>query len=356
MRIKINHFNLGLFNETCFVCGQALEEYFLKVAETLRNEYSVKATVYVYDRDEMTDKVKRSLKYCYSVLFMLTPGVTEAAAKDENNLFRKVFAFTNKKNPYAVSLVAVNGCMVDYGVEYPDDMKSFRWLHRKTFNIYQSTPSAIADEFYKEFRLHYNRRERKKLELLSNSGIKSQLAMYVKLSDLARFALIFIVLGGLIGIIDIYYDLGFIKSLASVISSIVSMVSLALIPVVWFNMRDKSLDVSTVFNDFKNRTRSRLSIIFGLWFISFSAVAFAGIMQGVKEQYEPWCELVVLGIHFLIMSGILAYTLVMKHVCNTSLDYIQLATRRMKARLIALPVAAAIFGAIYVYMKIFTIV
>ena len=355
MRIKINHFNLGLFNETCFVCGQALEGYFLKVAETLRNEYSVKATVYVYDRDEMTDKVKRSLKYCYSVLFMLTPGVTEAAAKDENNLFRKVFAFTNKKNPYAVSLVAVNGCMVDYGVEYPDDMKSFRWLHRKTFNIYQSTPSAIADEFYKEFRLHYNRRERKKLELLSNKGVSTQTEMYEKLSGILKLAVTVILLSSLADLINIFYGLGFVKSILNVVASVVTPVSLAVLPIVWFNLRDRSLDVSTVFSDFKHRTRTRLSILLGFGSISLSAVVYAGFLSEIKEQYEAFSTLVTSGIYFIILGGMLAYNLVMKHVCNTSFDYLELAARRMKTRLIALPIAAAIFGAIYVYMKIFTI-
>ncbi len=355
MRIKINHFNLGLFYETCFVCGADLEDYFLKVADILQEVYSVKACVYVYDRDEMTDEVKRRLRYCYSVLFMLTPGVTEAAAKDENNLFRKVFSYTNKKNPYAVSLVAVNGCMVDYGVEYPDDMKSFRWLHRKTFNIYQSTSQAIADEFYKEFRLHYNRRERKKLELLSQNGVTSQTAMYEKLSGIAKIAVGAIVLGGIAGIVDMFYNLGFIERLLSIVTCIVSVVLLGLVPIVWLNMRDRALDVSTVFSDFKHRTRARLSVIGGGMAVGLSAGLLAGVMESIREQFEARSELVVLGAYFLIMSGILAYTLTLRHICETSLDYLELSARRMKTRLIALPVAIAVAAAVFVYIKIFTV-
>ncbi len=345
MRIKIHHLSLGLFPETVIVCREKEEKYFRQVAELLENSHSVKTEVFVYDRDEMTPKIKRRLALCYTVIFMLTEGETEAAFADPEHPLRRAYSFVEKYNPYSLSLAAVDGCTVSYSEEYPTDMKSFAWLHRKNLFVSRQFPEQIARILHTELREHYHRREKKKLAKLNEGGIEG----FRDIAEFLRGKFLKYFITTLIGALLFFLctlgaerELGFLSSSAfSALSLIGSMILLVgsfgfsiYSLMVGIYRRDRVLDVSTVFADFKKATVIRLCILFGIAIASGSGWVLFLLTQHAFET--AFSGLVLFGCIALLQFLIFLHNIfVLRAPTN---NYLTFAKRRFFLNLGSIPV------------------
>ena len=269
MRIKTNHFNVGHHQEVTLVCAAKEEAFFSKVAQSLTEHYAVKTGLFLYDRDRLDAAEKHILAGSYYVLFMLTPGVTEDSVKNPNHRFRQVFGYVNKVNPYSVSLVAVDGCQVDYSLEFPPDMSSFNWLHRKSFTMTGASAASIARQFYQEFRLSFSRREKTCLEKLARDGCDEWASLFSsqkRTSTVLLLASIFFALT--LYAIDQKLVTNSFLSLGLAFLMIlfcgVMMIAFAVLVAKAIFLRDQLYDVSTVFADFRRITVKRLTILLGI--------------------------------------------------------------------------------------------
>lgn len=345
MRIKVNHLSLGLFPETVIVCREKEEKYFRQVAGLLENTHSVKTEVFVYDRDEMTKKIKRHLALCYTVIFMLTEGETEAAFADPEHPLRKTYAFVEKYNPYSLSLAAVDGCTVNYSEEYPSDMKSFAWLHRKNLFVSRQFPEQIARILHTELREHYHRREKKKLARLNEGGIEG----FRDIAEFLRGKFLKYFIATLIGALLFFLcslgaerQLGFLSSTAFSVISLLGSMGL-LIGSLGFSiyslmrgvyLRDRVLDVSTVFADFKKATVIRLCILLGLAIAGYSGWILYLLTQHAFET--AFSGLVLFGCIALLQLLIFLHNvLILKAPTN---NYLIFAKRRFFLNLGSVPV------------------
>ncbi len=333
MRIKINHLNIGMFYEAYLVCTSEHEDYFRAVAKELEAKHAARTGVFVYDKEELTPQIRRRLRTCSNILFMLTNKEPDDAARDESHPFRKVFAYADSKNPHSISLVAINGCVVDYKLRFPKDMQSFDWLHRKSYDICNSTPENTADEFFKELRYKHNDSVKQKLVKLNAMGLTLTRKIYLTLALMSILSILFFlnifssIDTSLPGVSDIIAPL--ILGLIALLM-IAALICSGMIPVIWLSHLDRLYDTSVVFTDFRYLLRKRLTIICSLAAgAAFSEFYTNGI---TTSDMNAWL------IPFILIFAYSSAMLVLIHSCP---NYITFAVRRNKARLYALPLIIA---------------
>ncbi len=353
MTTKVNHINLGLFHEAYIVCNTETEEYFRSVAKELEKEYLVRTGIYVYDKEELTDRVKFDLRFSSNVLFMLTEGETEKAAKDENSPMRQVYSFVQNNNQGSISLVAVDGCQVDYSVEYPEDMKSFMWLHRKNYFISRETAEETAESFCKELRRNHSKTQKRKLNRLRGDGQHIKDDQYKVLSVFsAIFALVFLLIY-LLSRQGLWGPDADISTFLLILEMIVEIIGYSAIPFVliaFLFFRDVTYDVSKVFSEFRRLGRKRLAFIFGvaLWFISGSFTSYLELHT--RPQFDSAINYPKFAF-FLILFTIFAYNVTMWIISIKTELYVDFAYRRFIVRAIFLPIFIAVIIYLFFYFR-----
>lgn len=296
MRIKTDHLNLGIFHEAYFVCSSENERYFSAVRDVLQREYAVKTGIFVYDKDVFDGGAMRKMRNSYNVLFMLNEGVSEAAAANESHPFRKVYGYVQAKNSHSISLVSVNGCQVSYDIEYPPEMESYMWLHRKNFFIDTVPPEKTAELFYEEFRRNHSKRERNRLRKLSKTGREKYVSMYeslygglwrvliVELVAALAYYLHTLIVSETSEAPDELLPLAMMLLVVSIGLCITTFIWVSILIARTFYVRDRILDVSSVFADFKRTTAKRLA------FFSVPAMTAAlgwggfGLLRLIEEK------------------------------------------------------------------------
>lgn len=346
---KVNHINLGLVYEAYFVCNTQTEAYFKNVANELEKEYAIKTGIYVYDKEPFTKNIKTHLKYSRNVLFILTSGVTESAAKDETLPFRQVYSYVHNNNQNSISLVAVNGCTVDYSINYPEDMKSFNWLHRKNFFINSQSEQQTAKIFCDELRRNHSYTEVKKLERIATEGDTIADDMYSALCKISGFSAIYYLL---MFILEIFTSSDFNKFISLIVVLSYVVTSFVLIPLYIIKSacyRDVLCDVSNVFSNFRYYTRKRLAIIIG-FIIGILSYCFMSYLEiSVKSQYAGGLKHIFF-LNLLIFSVLFVYNTILYVSFGKIALYVRFASFRHKIRLIFIPVfiALAVFVVIYI--------
>lgn len=266
MRLKVTHLTVGIYHEVCFVCSSAEEEYFRKVMQALEAEHALKSCLFVYDRDPLEGAIKRRLQHCYFVLFAITPSIVDRAVKEENDPFRQVYGYVDRVNQSAISLMSVGGTGYNNAAEYPKEMSSMYWLHRKQIRTGYFSPNLIAAELYAELRRHHQRRDKLYLEKQAKKGVELYRDMYNTMRKWAGILLIALLAGtgwllytllAPAGEQTWYWHLlNFVFPLAGTVGFLFP------ITLVFGSIRkrDTLLDVSTVFKDFKRLTVNRLCL------------------------------------------------------------------------------------------------
>lgn len=289
MRLKVTHLTVGIYHEVCFVCSSAEEAYFRKVMQALETEHALKSCLYVYDRDPLEGAIKRRLQHCYFVLFAITPSIIDRAVKDENDPFRRVYGYVDSVNQSAISLMSVGGTGYNNAAEYPKEMNSMYWLHRKQIRTGYFSPNLIAAELYAELRRHHQRRDKLYLEKQASNGVALYRNMYDTMRTWAGILtlLLFAGTGWLLytllasaGAQPWYWSvLNFVFSLAGTVGFVFP------IALVFGSIRkrDTLLDVSTVFKDFKRLTVNRLCL-YGTVVALVALFALLSEMSSAKQQ------------------------------------------------------------------------
>lgn len=277
MRLKVTHMTVGMYHEVCFVCSADEEEYFKKVMQALEEEHALKSCLYVYDRDPLEGAIKRRLAHCYFVLFAITPYIINRAVTDENDAFRRVYGYVNSVNQSSISLMAVGSTGFDNSTVYPKEMQSMYWLHRKQIRTGYFSPNLIAAELYAELRRHHQRRDKLYLEKQAQSGVSLYRSLYGTMKSRAMWLfllllvgtgwVVFTLLGPAAETWPWYIE---ILNFFGVLAGIVSIPLSGTLFFAQLNERDKRLDVSSVFKDFKRLTVRRLC--FGVGVISAAAL------------------------------------------------------------------------------------
>ena len=273
MRFKVSSLNLGLVNETCIICPEKAEKYFISIAKILEDTYSVKTFVYVYDRDPFTKKVASIIKQSFSNIFTLTGGVVEASIADPNHPFRQIYAFTQKFNINSISLSSIDNVPISYDLDFPEEMNSFLWLHRKDFPCNSAEPEELAESIFKEIRLHHSRREKRRLEKLRTVDEYDILEDYEKLlkfSALILFSPLILYISTLLisihaqnakdwvdMLIWVAHAVGYIAMVASYVVMFAGPPIIVAVRVCRFQL---SISVSTTFAHFRERTTKRITI------------------------------------------------------------------------------------------------
>lgn len=336
MRRKINHISLGWFYESYFVCNTETEAFVREVIDSLAYNANFKAGVFVYDKEPLTPTIQKRLKHCYSVIFMLTPGVVEASAKDQSLPFYKVYSLVEKHNPNASSLVAVDGCDVDYTIEYPPGMKSFYFLHRKNFYISHGA-DAVAAELCKELRKNYPKKQQRLLSSLScgscylhEEAIKPFLIS--TLCALASMISCFVFLNtsdtsNIPGLVVFLMLLALVLGgIGGVVIATIGLSKLIFDQIMLF-------DMSQIFSDFKRRTVIRALVIFTI--IANTALFSKAAPLINANDYNLT---ILLPISFAINLLLLAHTFILSRCCYNSTLYIHFAKKRLLVNLIFLPI------------------
>lgn len=291
MSTFISPYDLGKNFEAYFVCPEGCREYFEKVCQTLECEHAAKSGVFCYNKDDFSEITKKHLKRSKNVVFVLTQGAVEKAAAEDYDEFRKAYRFVWENNPHSLSLIAINDCHLGYGIEYPEDMQSFKWLHRKKYILSDITEEDMAHELCTEFRLGYTQAKSRKLDRLAECGGALYSDMYFKGKRCLTMALVCQVIAGILAVLLFCTDL--INSEVMWLYVISTLVSLAL-PVISIGylcfafmhsiyQRIIIFDVSVLFADFKRRTVQRLSVIFGI-LIGIGSVQVIGKLLEISSS------------------------------------------------------------------------
>lgn len=353
MTTKVNHINLGLFHEAYIVCNCETEEYFREVAKELNKEYLVRTGVFVYDKEELTDKVKFDLRFSSNVLFMLTEGETEKAAQGESSPMRQVYSFVQSNNQGSISLVAVDGCQVDYSVEYPEDMKSFMWLHRKNYFISRETAEETAASFFKELRRNHSKTQQRKLNRLRGDGQHIKDDQYKVLSVIsAIFGLIFLLIYLLSrqGLWGVDADISKFIYVLEVIVEVFAYSAIPYIMIAFCFFRDVTYDVSKVFSEFRRLGRKRLSFIFGVGLYLTSAVFTNYLYIHTRPQFDATINYPAFGF-FMILLIVFAYNTTMWVIAVKTPLFVEFAYRRFLVRAIFLPVFIGVTIYLFFYFR-----
>ena len=271
MSVFISPYNVGENFESYFVCPEAHREYFESVASILQSNHAAKSAVFCYDSDELSKSIKANLKKSKNVVFVLTSGAVEKAAAEDYDEFRKTYKFVWENNPHSLSLIAINNCHLGYGIDYPEDMQSFKWLHRKKYILSEITADDMADELCIEFRLGYTQSKANKFDKLAKDGRELIEEMNANSQKCLITALVCEVLS-VAAILFLYFYseaeelnmlLSFAILLAIIILPCIALGNLSFAFGHSLYTRIKMYDVSVLFSQFKIRTAKRLSILLG---------------------------------------------------------------------------------------------
>ncbi len=349
MSVIINHFNLGMYYESYIVCPEAHRNYFSTVATYLNDALAVKSAIFCYDTQELTEDIKSTLKKTKNVLFVLTNGVVEKAAAEDYDSFRKVYGYIWNNNPDSISLMAVNNCRIGYEIEYPEDMVSFKWLHRKSYDLYKTSAEEMALELYNEFRLGYMKAERKKLERLAVDGAPGFIGIYYKGVRGMRGALLWEILSFIVVLVLMYTNLMDSEWMIPLtfLAAISAGVGLGYICYTLMSSlceRIQLLDVSVLFGDFKRRTMQRIGFLLGagLWAgIWYAAIMILDKASGAELSMKvAFIGIYVILIGFTIVS--LVRSSVLLNAAEFSSNYLELCEKRPRIHIIFSAVYAAV--------------
>ena len=356
MRLSINHLNLGLFYEVCLVCNTEDYAYYQGVVSSM-NALGVKTKLYNYERS--IGKINRLiLATTHSVIFILNGNNLEKAVADKENPLRQVLEFLNKHNPNAISLATTDDVSEAAKIIFPKELSALNWLHRKRFVKLSFGKHDLAVEFCNEVRSNIGKRTLDKMEKLNLNGVENSRRMYKVLFFVAliSFCAPFLLFGG--------YMLttlsgNFILKLISLLGYLIWFVSIVAscfctpyILVCFLGMRDKMLDVSLTFADFRKRTRFRLSIIMMIYafIILFQIVFSIGNISSFNLPSELLNPLFPLIYFAIIALSVLINCAVLWRIAATEDYYLSFSLKRFKYLPIALLLTAfAVIGLFYLY-------
>ncbi len=353
MSVTVNHFNLGKNYEALFVCPEDTREYFMKVAAILEVNRAVKSDVFCYDGEKLSFKVKEKLKRSRNVIFVLTSGATERAAADEKDELRAAYAYVWKENPNSLSLMAINDCHLGYGIDYPEDMQSFKWLHRKKFDLSKITCEAMADDLYGEFRLGFSQSEDRRITRLAEDGISAFADIYYKSYRAAQNVLLFGALALICALVVMFVPVPEGKTIILVLTGLASAVLCAVALghlcfgiMHYLYKRAQLSNVSVLFFDFIRRSLQRIGVLLGIGLFSllcYGAYCLLDLSDknGIDIRITViYClvALIAIAIVWLIYSNSLY------HATQSSSYYIALCEKRPRIHAIFAIVFAILFA------------
>lgn len=359
MRLKVTHITVGMYHEVCFVCSAAEEAYFRTVMQALEEEHALKSCLYVYDRDPFEGAIKRRLSHCYFVLFAITPSIVKRALADENDAFRRVYGYVNRVNQSAVSLMSVGGSDYDNSAEYPKEMDSMYWLHRKQIRTGYFSPKLIAAELYAELRRHHQRRDKLYLEKQAKSGVALYRAMYNTLLPWVIWCAALVLAGTAWKLLELLLpqpaEMPWYMKALSFVLGIAGYVGIPLTAALPFRStyeRDYRLDVSTVFHDFKRLTVKRLCLYGAIVaMVAFGSFVFGlTSANGIQNAELAWTALSLYCAVLLPLAVYLVKVLVFRSKLSATVQngagFLQFAGWRWKVHLLfgALMAVGAAFG------------
>jgi len=336
-------------------------EYFQSVSRILEVQMAVKCRVFCYDSETLTEGMRKNLKSSRNVIFVLTEGAVEKAAAEDYDGLRKTYAYVWHTNPHSLSLMSVNEYHVNYDIQYPEDMVSFKWLHRKKFDLKNTSAEDMAEELYGELRYNFPQREKRKLERLAEYGRGT----YARIYEKARGGL----LGALfceIGVLAVFLILQFTELgrgdaalPLSLLAAVLGSVALGIISYLVMSclyLRDRLMDVSVLFGDFRRRITQRLAVIFGIglwvgmWALFLQLVNYA---DANKAPLVPVTIYIFASVIVLTAAQLVKVSLMLNTV-YVSYHYVNFCERRpavQRAFLIVYAVVAAAIavGAFIVY-------
>ncbi|MBQ4066171.1 MAG: hypothetical protein IJD22_00880 [Clostridia bacterium] len=360
----INSFSIGKRYEAYFVCPSEHNGYFENVALWLEREAGIRSTVFVHDRDELTPETEKDIAAAENVIFVLTQGATERAAANESDPLRRVYSFVAKSNEDSISLIAANGCSVSYDIVYPEEMISFKWLHRKKYDLRFTSPEKTAKQLCEELRHSYPPAVRRRLDQLAAYGLPVCTEIYETLYKSFLRALILTIVCGLcfLGL----YLCSALGSSTEGFTGVMTFVCIAGIPLtalgalgfaafgvgkaVYYNAQLK--DVSQLFISFKQRTNARLAIAAG----ELTAAALVGMVWLVFAQLEPRAPDLAIIIYafavvLLVLGLAMAKALNIGNVLETSLSFTEYrANRRPVDRLFLIIIPSALVAAVIAFL------
>ncbi len=286
MSVIVNHFNLGANYEAYFVCPEIYREYFTAVADYLEKDLAVKSDIFCYDSENLSEKVKRNLKRSKNVVFVLTEGATERAASDENDELRTVYGYVWKANPNSLSLMAVNECHIGYDIEYPPEMQSFKWLHRKKYELSVITVEKMAEELFREFRIGFTQTESRRLEKLAVEGSSGYSLIYDSDVRGMKGALLWECFSLAVTLLILFTKINenTFAPLLALLAAVFAGVGIGYLCYTLMRglcARIELLDVSVLFGAFKIRTAQRVAALLGvgmwggIWYLAILFIDFA---------------------------------------------------------------------------------
>ena len=251
--------------------------------------------------------------------------------------------------------MTANDVFVDYDIEYPEEMVSFKWLHRKRYDVHGSTAGQLADELFNELRIGFAQTEKRRLEKLAEKGQSEYLHIYEKDVRGMKGALLWLCISFVSSLLIMYTGL-YEKSFAFLLILLAAIFAAVGVGYICYTLmaslcaRYELFNVSVLFKEFKNRTARRVCAILGIgmWTGIFY---LAYLFLDIADKRDANMNIALISV-FVIIIALTIVGLVKASVLDstafTSAHYIELCERRPKTHITFIIVYAIVFAALFV--------